>query len=337
MRRLNTPMRPHRHRQRHFRRIFLMDSTPINRAIAELERAVLLAVSRRSRARKSKIVDIVSGLVFDLECVVRGLRPGTLLNSLPFPPTHDTDTTHDTLCALHALIDEMARAYRGSCSHAIRIFNSDDCLLVVDTETLGAGWPMPRGIRFADDVVRWMNDSEQSALEHQLIALAALLAGNGQGGDACSPSEDLETSLQGAGIAVSIPTVYGYVLGYPCTYEIISREHATMVSRWLSSAHLVFYYCRVRRGGETDNAALPVLLSFSVPKQLVESREEGSKWNESSERNEWNEWKRCLAGWRDGMVARASRPLGRHGLHPSPFCSELVFDTQVRGQQGIVI
>ncbi|MEO2192620.1 MAG: DUF4504 domain-containing protein [bacterium] len=230
------------------------------------------------------------------------------------------------LGALRALIDQMAREYRGSCSHAIRILNSDDCLLVVDTQTLAAGWPMPRGIRFADDVVRWMDGSEQSNLERQLKALAALLAENAP--------QDLETRLHHAGIAVSLPTVYGYVLGYPCTYEILSREHAAIVSRWLSSATLVFYHCRVRRG-EPDNDALPVLLTFSVPRQLVDVADLSG-----SERGEQSEWKRWLRAWRAEMMARAraraSRPLAAHG-HASLFCTELVFDTQVRAHQGIVI
>ncbi len=280
------------------------------------------AVSRLSKARRSKVAEIVSGLAFDLECVVRGLRPGTLLNSLPFP-AHDTTTHKDkdkdiTLDALRALIDEMAREHRGSSSHAIRILNSDDCPLVVDTEALAAGWPMPRGIRFADEDVRWMNDSEQKALEGQLKALAALLVEDRPGGHA--PFEDLETSLHDASLAVSIPTVYGYVLGYPCTYEVLSREHAASVSRWLSSATLLLYNCRIRHGEDGERAALPVLLSFSVPKQLVESFHEEEEEEEEEER-----CKGWLSGWRDGMVARAPCP------------TELIFDTQILSRYSSVV
>lgn len=289
-----------------------------HRAIAAFSDALLRHC--RDRRSKSRYQSIVPDLVFDLKCVVFRLRPGTLANALP-PASNCAPIVVE---ALRALIDAMVHAYRHTSIHAIRIMDSDGCLLILDTESLAALAPKPRGIRFLGTDVRWMDDSEQRALDMQFDALAATLASSdsfpgttNQGGNVACPC--LETTLQHANLTVSIPTVYGFILGYPCTYEVCSREHAAVVSRWLSSATLVLYSCRVRDVCEASDAdpTLPVLLSFSVPKQLTGSEA----------------WQARYAAWKDEMMARARCPGGVDGATGA----ELVFETDVCGRRGIVI
>ena len=220
-----------------------------------------------SLGSKATRTNALATVLLDLHGLATQSRPATLLNLLHLPTAilnspHLALSSH-TAAALRTIIDDMVQTARHTTVHAIRLLVSDDCLLAVDCDTLASWMPLPRGIRFVDDDVRWMDEGEQAGLVRRLERLRGRLCELSSMAPSTATSYTLEAFLaDDCERALSLPTVYGYILGYPCTYEVMDRAHAGVVSRWLSSSTLVFYYCR--EGGREH-----VLLSFSVPKPLL--------------------------------------------------------------------
>lgn len=217
-----------------------------------------------SLGSKATRTNALATVLLDLHGLATQSRPATLLNLLHLPTAilnspHLALSSH-TAAALRTIIDDMVQTARHTTAHAIRLLVSDDCLLAVDCETLASWTPLPRGIRFVDNAVRWMDEGEQAGLVRRLERLRGRFCEL----STSTTSYTLEAFLDDCegSLSLSLPTVYGYILGYPCTYEVMDRAHAGVVSRWLSSSTLVFYYCR--EGGREH-----VLLSFSVPKLLL--------------------------------------------------------------------
>jgi hypothetical protein len=202
-----------------------------------------------------------------------------------------------------AVLDTVKLQGRTLMPRGIRFIDSDQGGVCRDTTVVLADCGRCTG-------VRWMTDVEQAGLDAQLRALSTRLwheAMEQRRAIADAVEKDKNTSTAALGtttmtmarmttaatttttkrswpcppvleacmdgvVTVSLPTVYGYILGYPCTFEILSREHGAAVSRWLSSSVLVFYYYRARHRVYSQRLGDDsVLLSFSVPKELVES------------------------------------------------------------------
>lgn len=198
---------------------FASTSDVDERSCALLTEGIRLDVAegstRRARGdggrRRRPNLGVVQTVLFDLRCVVLNLRPAALCNLLP--PSASTLSSR-TATAIRTVVDDLVRTHRRTTSHGIRLLDSEDCLLVIDCNTLASWAPMPRGIRFVDRGVRWMDETEQRALEAQFQRLARRLEDSSYG----SVSRDSEVSLmevlREADVTVEIPTVYGYVLGY---------------------------------------------------------------------------------------------------------------------------
>lgn len=217
------------------------------RSCALLTEGILFDVAegstRRARGNVGRRpnLGVVQTVLFDLRCVVLNLRPAALCNLLP--PSASTLSSR-TATAIRTVVDDLVRTHRRTTSHGIRLLDSEDCLLVIDCNTLASWAPMPRGIRFVDRGVRWMDETEQRALEAQFQRLARRLEDSSYG----SVSRDSEVSLmevlREADVTVEIPTVYGYVLGYDVD-DVVGITVTSLLTRSLATGTRVHMrWCR---------------------------------------------------------------------------------------------
>jgi len=150
----------------------------------------------------------------------------------------------------------------------------DGCLLLIRVDRL-LDRVMPRGISFVENddsgilSPGWMTEGEQDALEasfQRIIGCLLSFCSEEQDGldmERCFVDHDIFLGIDGAPCP---PTLYGWLLGYPVTYQVTSADHAAQVSRCLSCNTLVLYSLRamprVMYGGEDT------LMSFSIPQCL---------------------------------------------------------------------
>jgi hypothetical protein len=198
--------------------------------------------------------------------------------------------TH-TAGALRQIINEMIRGERGGVAlHGAIVAVCDGSLLVIDAVKLLDRSLMPRGIRFLSQeqdssvAVRWMDDVEQAELERQFRRLAGAIRSVTGPIASCREQEESSSLLDievcsNEIVQVCSPTLYGYLLGYPCTFEVLSQEQGQSIARFLSSSDLVLYSYVGKWANLEDDW---VVLSFSVPKELSEE----------------GEWRGTLEAWR---------------------------------------
>ena len=188
--------------------------------------------------------------------------------------------------------------------HIILLLTSlvDEGSLLVVSLTALKHTPYPKGVVFCNTATgklegliepAWADYSEQEALEqcfgsiHDALMAEQVatmlperehLANRGL----TTGAMVLDSCLSRHGILLgengypSIPTLYGWMLGYPVTYVIVGAEHAGRVSRSLSATTCVFYSVRTRMqsiylddNGDDDQPNQEEVMAFSVPQALV--------------------------------------------------------------------
>lgn len=210
----------------------------------------------------------------------------------------------------------------------LRSLVDEGSLLVVSLTAL-KHTPYPKGIVFCKNIENpeglmepaWARSSEQVALEqcfrsiHDALmaeqAATTFLQEREHAVDNQACAMVLESCLSrhnitlGEGGYPSLPTLYGWMLGYPVTYVVVGAEHASSVSRSLSATTCVFYSVRTRmhsicRGDDDDDDAryheqeTEEVMAFSVPQRLLLQQEDAcdehlSAWQQrlSSQKHEW--------------------------------------------------
>lgn len=135
---------------------------------------------------------------------------------------------------------------------------------------------------------RWANDSEQAALQIKLDALRVeVLAQLPPSSAIRVPLVDLDAISRK--IEVTMPTLNGWLLGYPVCYAVHDMVNAESASRCLSTTTLKLYSVFTAlhkdrlstKSGVTED--LP-LFAFSVPINLIESdqwREREQQWDKT--------------------------------------------------------
>lgn len=229
-------------------------------------------VSRKKCLSVSR--DTVHLMLRDTLAVVCGPRSAALLS---YVHGHGQHTIH----ALREIIGMMERDVMVERKGEVSIMVSDGCLVLLKVDRL-RDRAIPRGISFLHENQHnerwrdggsmkpsWMTEREQQALDesfHRIVGcLASSLPPNMDG-------MDMEQCLLEKGITLGIdgapcpPTLYGWMLGYPVTYHVVSEDHALQVSRCLSSDTLILYtlQTRPRAMEEIDDT----LMSFSIPQSL---------------------------------------------------------------------
>ncbi|KAL6293880.1 hypothetical protein ACE6H2_002022 [Prunus campanulata] len=106
---------------------------------------------------------------------------------------------------------------------------------------------------------------------------------------------DLSSCMQNT--QVTLPTLNGWLLGYPVVYMFI-KEHGVKAVRNISSKYLHIYRISVCRNGTTNKESeLEELLSFSVPYDLS-MRGSKEKWAEAFLAHMQGKWEICRPAWR---------------------------------------
>jgi hypothetical protein len=203
----------------------------------------------------------------------------------------------------------------------------DEGSLLVVSLTALKHTPYPKGIVFCKNIENpeglmepaWARSSEQEALEqcfrsiHDALmaeqAATTFLQEREHTVDKQACAMVLESCLSrhnitlGEGGYPSIPTLYGWMLGYPVTYVVVGAEHASSVSRSLSATTCVFYSVRTRMHsictGDDDardhEQETEEVMAFSVPQRLLLQQQEDacdehlSAWQQrlSCQKHEW--------------------------------------------------
>lgn len=202
----------------------------------------------------------------------------------------------------------------------------DEGSLLVVSLTALKHTPYPKGIVFCKNIENpeglmepaWASSSEQEALEqcfrsiHDALmseqAATTFLQEREHTVDKQACAMVLESCLSrhnitlGEGGYPSIPTLYGWMLGYPVTYVVVGAEHASSVSRSLSATTCVFYSVRTRMHSicSGDDARdheqeTEEVMAFSVPQRLLLQQQEDacnehlSAWQQrlSCQKHEW--------------------------------------------------
>ena len=268
---------------------------------------------------------VIEVLLRDLAAVVTGLRTGVLLSHLhQESESFECDIYHcvrvmcDAICPQRVIDQEQQvdGTTRGEeeeedqkQQHILLLTSLVDegSLLVVSLAAL-KHTPYPKGIVFCKNTKNpeglmepaWARSSEQEALEQcfrsihdaLMVELAATTPREREHMvDNETRTMVLESCLSrhkislGEGGYPSIPTLYGWMLGYPVTYVVVGAEHASSVSRSLSATTCVFYSVRTRMHsiyvnnhdaryheqqteGETEE-----VMAFSVPQGLLQQED----------------------------------------------------------------
>ncbi|XP_061993027.1 uncharacterized protein LOC133710904 isoform X3 [Rosa rugosa] len=106
---------------------------------------------------------------------------------------------------------------------------------------------------------------------------------------------DFSTCMQDT--QVTLPTLNGWLLGYPVVY-LFSKEHVADAVYNLSMKYLHIYTISVCRNGTPNKQSeLEELLSFSVPYGLS-IRGSKEEWAEASLAHLQEKWERCKNAWR---------------------------------------
>jgi hypothetical protein len=135
---------------------------------------------------------------------------------------------------------------------------------------------------------RWANDSEQAAIQNKLVALRAVVLAQLPASLATRvPTLDLDTIS--CKIGVTMPTLNGWLLGYPVCYAVHDTANAESASRCLSTTTLKFYsvFTELQKNKllrKSEGAEDSPLFAFSMPRNLIESdqwREQKQKWDKT--------------------------------------------------------
>lgn len=106
---------------------------------------------------------------------------------------------------------------------------------------------------------------------------------------------DLSSCMQNT--EVLLPTLNGWLLGYPVVY-LFREEHGVAAVCNLSSKYLHIYKISICRNGSPDEVyQQDELLSFSVPYDLS-MRGSKEKWAEAFLAHMQGRWERCKPAWR---------------------------------------
>lgn len=194
---------------------------------------------------------------------------------------------------------------RGLADHVRSSLNSEQELLFVDVER---------------DPPKMITEAEKNPLGMQLISiqkLFSLVFPVGGRKDEASPSHsitadaeppinelipsqssefiDLSSCMQNT--EVLLPTLNGWLLGYPVVY-LFREEHNVAAVCNLSSKCLHIYKISICRNGSPNEVyQLDELLSFSVPYDLS-MRGSKEKWAEAFLAHMQGRWERCKRAWR---------------------------------------
>lgn len=220
----------------------------------------------------------VHTMLRDVLAVVWGPRSAALLSYVYGPGQH-------TICALRQVITMMETCMEcvGIDEYTqpghVAILLSDDSLLMIHIARL-RDRGMPRGISFVPQDndghsvrSKWINNGEQQQLEqslHQIVGCLerhALTRHDAIDMIGCLSEEGITLGIHGVPCS---PTLYGWILGYPITYIVEDEDHASKISRCLSSNALVLYTLRTKP--DMKDSAVPddfdILMSFSIPQNL---------------------------------------------------------------------
>ena len=193
-----------------------------------------------------------------------------------------------------------------------------ECCLVVAPAALPADAPL--FVEFASPSAKqgsitpaWADEQQAAALWRPLaevrraLLAAALRAGGGAG-------EALPIAvLDDATCGLCMPTLNGYLLGYPAVYAVHCLDGALAASRCLSSTTLRLHTASARlrgagadlrqTGAERSGDEQGVLLGFSVPSELCG----GAAWRAAGERWRRHMQRQHAAATRDGWPWQALR------------------------------
>ncbi|XP_048435785.1 uncharacterized protein LOC125475245 [Pyrus x bretschneideri] len=179
---------------------------------------------------------------------------------------------------------------RGLADHVRSSLNSEQELLFVDVER---------------DPPKMITEAEKSPLGMQLISIQKLFSLvfpltaeppiNEHIPSQSSEFIDLSSCMQNT--EVLLPTLNGWLLGYPVVY-LFREEHGVAAVCNLSSKYLHIYKISICRNGSPDEVyQQDELLSFSVPYDLS-MRGSKEKWAEAFLAHMQGRWERCKRAWR---------------------------------------
>jgi hypothetical protein len=212
-----------------------------------------------------------------------------------------------------------------------------NCILVARTDTLldSDRLPFPLcvgfGARDDDGVFKayWLDGEERNGLVKQIELLRTSIKSTitATTNNAACPAVviDLQSLMMDDQFdLLQMPTVNGWLLGYPLTYQVKSIEHAEKIGRFLSSTTLSWYSVRTDlqfkvEGREATTTRLgdkkkiertidlihrtantTQLLGFSVPKYLIDK-----------DRKEW--WDVVMETWKkDNLVISLTNKNNKH-------------------------
>ncbi|KAL4525018.1 hypothetical protein Ndes2526B_g07199 [Nannochloris sp. 'desiccata'] len=241
----------------------------------------------RSQAPKniSRRLAAVSGtLLRDILAVASGLRPSFLLDYLVI----DSERLVSIISTGLDLLPQQLLETQQLCVLAL-----DNCCLVTNLKIFHEGQSFPLFIEFEDNIggggmtVRWANSSEEAAMQNNLFALRyAVLAQLPPLLATRVPIIDLDAISRT--LEVTMPTLNGWLLGYPVCYAVHDMANAESASRCLCTTTLKLYSVftkleKILASKESKDAVVSPLFAFSVPMQLVES----DRWQER--KHQWEE------------------------------------------------
>lgn len=258
-------------------------------------------------------------LEIDILALCTGMRPVVMIDyggKLP--------ELQERLCALMKLIQKQSPIFEH-----LKVMVIDDMIYLIHVKGLAeyvrSSLSLEAQLHFVDleqDPPKMITQAENSPVGMQLISIqksfSLLFPEDGikddplpchrteYMGDATSSTHELVTSQSSDFIdlsscmqdtQVTVPTLNGWLLGYPVVY-LFSKEHIADAIYNLSTKSLrIFKISVCRNAAPSKGSQLEELLSFSVPYDLSMG---GSKeqWAEAFLVHMQEKWERCKPAWR---------------------------------------
>jgi hypothetical protein len=195
--------------------------------------------------------------------VASGVRPAFLLD---YAYIEEDELASAVATALRFLPHYFVAAAVRPC-----ILKADDCFLIANLQDSIGVSIRPKLVLFASSASsdnacepRWATHDEASALHVRFRHVQTYMFKCSDESSQQVPRVSLDTETT----ALTLPTLNGWLLGYPAVYVVHDQQHAQIASRCLSSSTLVLRkYFSSLRGVENGEQQAPVL-AFSLPASL---------------------------------------------------------------------